>query len=126
MSVQDIISDFVSRVNNAQLAGHTMVSVNKSNLVADVCKKLTKLKYFESFSEIENNQIEIQINETVLYKLIRVSKPGKRFYTSAKKFPVILNGFGYNIVTTSKGILTHIECMKQNLGGEVLLQAIKA
>lgn len=125
MSVQDIISDFVSRVNNAQLAGHTSVVVNKSNLVSDLCKKLTKLKYFDSFVESERT-IELSINPLILSKLVRVSKPGKRFYTSSKKFPVILNGFGFNIVTTSQGILTHIECMKQNLGGEVLLQAIKA
>lgn len=125
MSVQDIISDFVSRVNNAQLAGHTSVVVNKSNLVLDLCKKLTKLKYFESFSE-QNTEVELNLNPAVLSKLVRVSKPGRRYYTSSKSFPVILNGFGYNIVTTSKGIFTHIECMKQNIGGEVLLQAIKA
>lgn len=125
MSVQDIISDFVSRVNNAQLAGHTMVLVNKSNLVLALSKKLTKLKYFDSFTE-NDRFVELNLNPVVLYKLVRVSKPGKRFYTSSKKFPVILNGFGYNIVTTSKGIYTHIECIKENLGGEVLLQAIKA
>jgi len=125
MSVQDIISDFVSRVNNASSAGHTMVMVNKSNLVLALALKLTKLKYFESFEEKEN-QVQLTINPAVLSKLVRVSKPGKRFYASAKDFPVILNGFGYNIVTTSKGIFTHIECMKEKLGGEVLLQAIKA
>ena len=125
MSMQDIVSDYVSRVNNAITVDQNEVVVLRSKFIESITKKLVSLGFFNSFELTEDKRgIRIELNLSRVTFLKRVSKPGQRTYTSSKEFPAILNGIGFNILTTSKGIKTNIECLKDNLGGEVVLQII--
>ncbi len=127
MSMQDIVSDYVSRVNNALNSNKEEVTVLKSNFIINITKLLTKLGFYKSF-EILPTSIQIQLNNSLLRELVRVSKPGKKSYVKKDMFPKIINGFGFTLVTTSDKrfpIKTHIACLKENLGGEAVLQVIK-
>jgi len=119
MSLQDLMSDFVARVNNAVMVGNESVEVLKNKLVVEVCKKLVALGYFESFEEGERT-VTVKLKVDGISKIKRYSKPGHRQYFSYKEFPKIINGIGFNIFTTSKGIKTNIEAKKEQLGGELL------
>ncbi|MBC7405929.1 MAG: 30S ribosomal protein S8 [Candidatus Parcubacteria bacterium] len=123
MSMFDLMSDFVARVNNAVTAQKSTVKVLKNNLVTQVCKKLVKLNYFESFAEGEDYELEVVLTKNIT-KLTRISKPGKRVYTGFEKFPRVIGGKGWNIITSSKGVLTNFEAKEQKVGGELLFQII--
>ncbi len=119
MSLQDLMSDFVARINNAVMADNSTVVVLKNNLVVKVSKKLVTLGYFEGF-EVNDRDVTITINSNKINKLKRISKPGQRQYFSYKMLPKIINGVGFNILSTSSGILTNVEAKKQATGGELL------
>jgi small subunit ribosomal protein S8 len=121
MTMNDLMSDFVARVNNAALASKTEVIVLKNNLIINVCKKLTALHIFQGF-EVEENRVVIQLNLGRLHKIKRLSKPGQRMYTSYKNLPKIIGGEGYNILSTSNGVLSNVEAIKNKAGGELLFQ----
>jgi small subunit ribosomal protein S8 len=121
MSMQDLLSDFVARVNNSVLVKKNKVEVIKNKIVLNSAKKLTALKYFNSFEESENYLI-IDLNLEKLNKIIRISKPGHRKYISYNEMPRIIGGKGFNILSTSKGVLTHVECITNKIGGEILFQ----
>lgn len=119
--MQDLLSDFVARINNIVMVGKSQVEVLKNGIVISVCKKLTTLGYFDSFEEKENT-ILVNVNIAKINKLSRSSKPGHRVYVGYAKSPKIIGGAGFNIISTSKGILTQVECAKEKVGGELLFQ----
>jgi small subunit ribosomal protein S8 len=119
MSLQDLMSDFVARVNNAVMADNSSVVVLKNNLVIQVCKKLVTLGYFEGF-KINDRDILVDLNLNRINKIKRISKPGQRQYHSYKTLPKIINGVGFNILSTSAGVLTNAEAKKTTTGGELL------
>ncbi len=119
MSLQDLLSDFVARVNNAAMVDHETVSVLKNRVVTDVCKKLTSLGYLTGFED-QGNTLLLSLNLSKIQKLQRVSKPGQRIYVSYKKLPRLIGGIGFYILSTSKGILTNIEAKRDKSGGELL------
>ena len=121
MSLNDILSDFVSRVRNAKMIGQSSVTVKKNKVVTNVCKTLTTLGYFDSFSD-QGNDIEVKINLPRIHGLKRLSTPGRRLYSSYRILPVIRNGIGYNILSTSQGVKTNVEAKKDMIGGELLFQ----
>jgi|GEM_PF-560661 len=125
MSLQDLVSDFISRVNNSKLIEKSPVEVIKSNFILELCKKLTKLGFFTSFEQ-KNNTILVYPNFKKLVKLRRVSKPGRRVYASYKDSFKIFGGFGYIILSTSKGIITNIEAKQEKAGGEAVLEVVSA
>lgn len=122
MSMNDLMSDFVARINNARLVGNTEVIVLKNKLATAVAKKLTTLGYLNGFEEGEKNTLVLNLNLTRINAIKRVSKPGQRVYAGATSSPKVVGGRGYNILTTSQGIMTHIEAAKNKAGGEVLFQ----
>ena len=123
MSLNDLMSDFVARINNARLAGLPQTTVLKNKLTLATCKKLKTLGYFNGFSESQDGrEITVDLNLDRVHFIKRVSTPGQRVYASAIKFPKIIGGVGFNIVTTSQGVMTHIEAVKAKTGGEVLFQ----
>ena len=122
MTMQDLLSDYVARVNNSITAEKPTAKVIKSKVIVEVTKKLTKAGYFASF-DVENNEVVITIAPK-LQRIKRVSRPGQRIYGSYLELPRINNGFGTNIVSTSKGIMTSKECKEAKLGGEFLLQVL--
>jgi small subunit ribosomal protein S8 len=121
MSMQDLLSDFVARINNAVMVGKDNVEVLKNGIVVSVCKKLTTLGYFEGFEE-NGNILIVNIHPSKITKIARSSKPGHRVYVGYQKSPKIIGGIGYNIISTSKGIFTQVECSKEKVGGELLFQ----
>lgn len=125
MSMQDLVSDFVARVNNAVMIDRDSVIVLKNKIVLNLCKKFVKLGYFNGFEDQERTLV-IQINLDKIKKITRISKPGQRIYVQYTDLPRIVNGIGWNILSTSGGIKTNFEAKRDKVGGELILQVIGA
>jgi small subunit ribosomal protein S8 len=130
MLVTDPIADYLTRIRNAQMAGHRTVDIPASNLK----KSLTQILYDNGyilkykFGETENKQGVITIalkydresKQPVIKRLVRVSRPGLRKFSKAEELPRVINGLGIAIISTSRGIMTDKEARAQHVGGEVL------
>lgn len=126
----DPISDYLTRIRNANSAGHRVVDIPASNLKKEITKILFDQGYILSykFEETTNNQGNIKIalkydgqtKEPVIKKIQRMSTPGLRQYRSADQLPRILNGLGISIVSTSQGVMTGKQAAKENVGGELI------
>jgi len=126
----DPIADYLTRIRNANSAGHRVVDIPASNLKKEITKILFDQGYILSykFEETTNNQGNIKIalkydgqtKEPVIKKIQRMSTPGLRQYRSADQLPRILNGLGISIVSTSQGVMTGKQAAKENVGGELI------
>jgi len=125
----DPIADFLTRIRNAQSAGHKVVSIPASNLKKEMTKILFDQGFVLSykFNKEDNREfikIAIKYDKTsslpVIKKLERISKPGLRKYVNVDDMPKVLNGLGIAIMSTSKGVMTDKQARKENVGGEVL------
>ena len=124
----DPIADYLTRVRNANSAGHRVVSIPASKLKLEITKILFDQGYILSYKvEEETVQKSIKIalkydrltKEPVIKKLQRISTPGLRKYASSGEIPRVLNGLGTAIVSTSHGVMTGKQAKKENVGGEV-------
>ena len=124
----DPISDYLTRIRNAQKAKKKSVEIPASKLKLRITEILNKNGFIGDFNvaETKNKQGSIVIklkynnSEGVILGLERVSRPGIRKYVEATGIPKVLNGLGVNIVSTSKGLMTDKEAKKLGVGGEVL------
>ena len=126
----DPISDYLTRIRNANSSGHRVVNIPASKVKKEITKILFEQGYILSykFEEIQNNQGNIKIalkydritKEPVIKKLQRISTPGLRQYAASDNLPRILNGLGISIVSTSKGVMTGKQAAKENVGGELI------
>lgn len=132
MAVTDPIADFLTRIRNAQQAGHRIVDIPASNLK----KRLTEILYDQGFilkykfadDEGKGAQGVIKIalkydpmtRKPIMRELKRVSKPGLRKFVKADAMPRVINGLGIAIISTSKGVMTDKQAKEANVGGEVL------
>lgn len=124
----DPIADFLTRIRNAQQAGHRRVDIPASKLKRAITKILLDKGYIQNYLDIDDNKqglIRIFLKydhygQPVIKKLTRVSKPGLRKYSKSSEVPRVLNGLGIAVVTTSQGVMTDKEARKLNVGGEVL------
>ena len=126
----DPIADYLTRLRNANSAGHRTVSVPASNLKKEITKILFDQGYILSykFEDTSNNQGNIKIalkydsltKDPVIKKIQRISTPGLRQYNSSINLPRVLNGLGISIISTSKGVMTGKKAKKNNVGGEVI------
>ena len=126
----DPLADYLTRIRNANSAGHRVVSIPASNVKKEITKILFDQGYILSykFEDTPNNQGNIKIalkydqatKEPVIKKIQRISTPGLRQYAGAQELPRILNGLGISIVSTSKGVMTGKQAQKENVGGELL------
>lgn len=127
--VTDPIADFLTRIRNAQMAGHRVVDIPASNLK----KRMTEILYSQGYIlkykfEDDSKQGVIKIalkydaqsKQPAIQSLERVSRPGLRSYAKPEEFRRVKNGLGVAIVSTSKGVMTDKEAKSQNVGGEVL------
>lgn len=131
MSLQstDPIADLLTRIRNAAMVGKTEVRVPTSKLKKVVAEQLQKNGYLADV-KVEDGKprgtLVITINEAgqnaTFTELTRMSKPGRRMYVGAKDMPRVKSGRGIVLVSTSKGVITGQEAVKQRLGGEVLLK----
>ena len=132
MSLQstDPIADLLTRIRNAALVGKTEVRVPTSKLKKIVAEQLVKNHYLADV-KLEDGKprgtLVITINNNgenaAFTELARVSKPGRRIYVSSADIPKVKQGRGIVLVSTSKGVMTGAEAVKNKLGGEVLLKA---
>jgi small subunit ribosomal protein S8 len=126
-SVNDPISDMLTRIRNAAMAGHRVVEMPASNIRREIAKILVKQNFVEKFVVIADGKqgwMKILLRYTdgvpAIQGLVRVSSPGRRDYTGFEGVPKVKSGLGLAIVSTSKGVLTDTECRAQKVGGEVL------
>jgi small subunit ribosomal protein S8 len=121
MAITDPIADMLTRIRNARLVGKSSVIIPASKLKVEILKVLKNEGYIDDFT-LENNGATIlaNINETDTKKLIRVSKPGRRVYAANTEIPIVLQGHGLVVLSTSKGVMSGKEAKKLGLGGEVI------
>ena len=125
----DPIADYLTRIRNANSAGHRVVEIPSSNLKKDMTKILFDQGYILSY-KFEDNSVQGTIKialkydkltkEPVIKRLKRVSTPGLRKYVGKDELPRVLNGLGIAIVSTSHGVMTGKQAQRENVGGEVL------
>ncbi len=131
MSLQstDQIADLITRIRNAIKVAKNEILVPTSKLKAGVVEVLAKNGYVSSFEIVAGEprgMLHVVINEpgatARINEISKVSKPGRRVYSSADELPVIKSGRGMIIVSTSKGLMTGREAKKNRLGGEILVK----
>ena len=129
MSMQDPVADMLTRIRNGQQAKHRSVTLNSSKLKVEIARVLKEEGYISDFS-IESTENNIQImtihlkyyeGQPVIDRIARISRPGLRVYKSFKDLTSI-PGFGVAILSTSKGVMTHVAAKKICVGGEVLCE----
>ena len=127
MSLSDPIGDMLARIKNSQMRNHKKVTIPSSNFKTKIADVLKSEGYINNFN-VENNDnknllvIDLKYNSgnPVISVIERVSRPGRRIFSSAESLPKINNGLGIAIVSTPKGVMTDIEARKQKIGGEVI------
>ncbi len=122
----DPISDMLTRIRNAQSAGHKTVDVPLSKIKAEIAAVLKREKYIEDFKKIGKGVqkfIEISLKEpSIIGEMKRISKPGRRVYVKAADLKPVKSGFGMIVISTPKGLMTNKEARKAKLGGEALFE----
>ena len=125
----DPISDFLTRVRNAAMAGHKTVEIPSSKMKKELTRILHEKGYILSYKVVESEPLDtIKIalkyhpdtNKSAIKKIGRVSRPGLRKYVGVEDLPRIFNGLGIAVISTSKGVITDKEARELNVGGEVI------
>ncbi|MGZ5436487.1 MAG: 30S ribosomal protein S8 [Pyrinomonadaceae bacterium] len=126
----DPIADMLARIRNAVTAKHSRVDVPASKLKLEIARILKEEGYINNFvlkGEGPKRLIRIFLRydargtSSITY-LQRVSRPGRRVYVPSQKIPRVLGGYGINIVSTSRGLMSGKTARKENIGGEVLAE----
>ena len=127
MSFSDPIGDMIARIKNAQVRNHKKIELPSSNFkikIADVLKNEGFIKDFKVNKENNKSLLSLELKyhsgNPVISTFERVSKPGRRIFSSADSLPKINNGLGIAIVSTPKGVMTDIDARKQRVGGEII------
>ena len=127
MSLSDPIGDMIARVKNAQARNHKKVELPSSNFkskIADILKNEGFIKDFKVSTAEKKNILSLELKyhsgNPVISNFERVSKPGRRIFSSADSLPKINNGLGIAILSTPKGVMTDIDARKQKVGGEIV------
>ena len=127
--ITDPIADFLTRIRNAQMAGHKVVDIPSSNLKKKITEILFDQGYIANYRFDDNTNYQGVIKIAIKYdkfkipaikKLTRISKPGLRKYVNNESVPRVINGLGIAILSTSKGVITDKKARELKIGGEVL------
>jgi small subunit ribosomal protein S8 len=125
----DPIADMLTRIRNAAHAGRENVAVRASKICQGVAQVLQKEGYISGFDKIDDatgqGQLRIRLKYALdgtpaITEIKRISKTGRRVYSSVRSLPYIMNGMGIAIVSTSKGVMTDSQCRSENVSGEIL------
>jgi len=131
MSLQstDPIADLLTRIRNAAMVGKHEVRVPASKIKKTIAQQLVKNNYLadvKTEAGKPRDTLVITINKpgenSTITEITRLSKPGRRVYVAATEIPRVKSGRGIVLVSTSKGVITGHEAVKQRLGGELLLK----
>ena len=128
MPVTDPLADMLTRIRNANTAKHSKVDIPASKMKVSVARILKSEGYIKNYKLIKDRKHGIlriylkydEFNEGVIMGLKRMSKPGRRLYVKKDDIPLVLNGMGITVLSTSKGVLADREARKLNVGGELL------
>ena len=128
MVMTDPIADMLTRIRNAIMASYDTVDIPVSKLRISIGKVLKSEGFIRNYKIMSNRKrgtIRIFLKydengEPIINGLKRVSRPGRRVYAKRDRIPRVLNGYGINILSTSKGIMTDKQARKLGVGGEVL------
>ena len=127
MSLSDPIGDMLARIKNSLMRNHKKVELPSSKFKVKIAEVLKSEGYIIDYKVTEHDKkpiIEINIKynsgNPVINSIERVSKPGRRIFSSANSLPKINNGLGIAIVSTPKGVMTDIDARKQKIGGEII------
>ena len=127
MSLSDPIGDMIARIKNAQIRNHKKVELPSSNFKAKIAEILKIEGFIIDYSinsETSKSVLKIDLKyhsgNPVISTIERVSKPGRRIFSSAESLPKINNGLGIAIISTPKGVMTDLDARKQRVGGEII------
>ena len=128
MTLVDPIGDMLTRIRNGQMRSLTKIVIPFSNFRLKKLEVLKKEGYIINFNisddknKIKSILVDLKYYEgqPVIKEIKRISKPGRRVYSRADSIPRVLNGLGLAILSTSKGVMSDTEAVKNNLGGEII------
>ena len=127
MSLSDPIGDMIARIKNAQVRNHKKVVLPSSNFkvkIADILKSEGFIKDYkiekDSNKPILSVDLKYYSGNPVISTFERISKPGRRIFSSADSLPKINGGLGIAIISTPKGVMTDVDARKQKVGGEII------
>ena len=128
MSFTDPVGDMIARIRNGQMRSHVKIEMPASSFKGQILEVLKRegfiLNYTLGQTEEKKSKFLIDLKYSsgspVINNIERISKPGRRFYSSAQSIPKIQNGLGIAIVSTSKGVMTDTEARKAKIGGEII------
>jgi ribosomal protein S8 len=128
MAMTDPIADMLTRIRNASTVSHETVDIPASKLKVELARVLKEEGFIADYAVKEEGKFKVititlkydMNRKSVITKLERISKPGLRHYSKAKKLQKVLGGLGVAIISTPKGLLTDRKARKENVGGEIL------
>ena len=126
MTMQDPISDLLTRIRNAQMAGHDSVAIPNSKIKRGILKVLEDEGFINGFSATDEVKSQLQVElkyhngAPVIEEIDRISRPGLRIYKESAELPQVRGGLGVAIVSTDKGVMTDKKARAAGIGGEVL------
>ena len=126
MSLSDPIGDMLARLKNSQMRNHKKVELPSSKFKTKIADVLKSEGYIIDYKINEDKKPSIEINlkynsgNPVINTIERISKPGRRIFSSASSLPKINNGLGIAIVSTPQGVMTDVDARKKKLGGEII------
>ena len=128
MSFTDPIGDMIARIRNGQMRLHNKIKMPASSFKGKILELLKREGFILNYTLDQTEEkktkytIDLKYNSgsPVIRNIERISKPGRRFYSSAESIPKIQNGLGIAIVSTPKGVMTDAEARKANVGGEII------
>ena len=127
MSLSDPIGDMIARIKNAQVRNHKKVALPSSNFkvkIADILKSEGFIKDYKIDNDKNKSVLLVDLKyhsgNPVISTFERISKPGRRIFSSAESLPKINGGLGIAIVSTPKGVMTDVDARKQKVGGEII------
>ena len=130
MNLNDPLGDMLTRIRNAMMRKRDTVKSPNSKLRARVLEVLRDEGYIRGYTETDfgdgKGELEIELKydrgQPVIRDITRVSKPGRRVYSSVKNIPYVANGLGISILSTPQGVMADHEARNKNVGGEILCQ----
>jgi len=129
MNLNDPVGDLITRIRNAAMRGRSKVMSPSSTLRVRVLNVLKDEGYIRDFSEVEKDgrkELEIELKffegQPAIHEIHRVSKPGRRVYSSIKDLGLVRNGLGISIISTPRGVMSDAAARTANVGGEVLCE----
>ena len=128
MTMTDPVADMLTRIRNANTAGHAFVDIPQSKIKVNLADILVKEGYIKSYELVEGEhqgiiRVEMKYGagkERVISGIKRISKPGLKVYAKKDEVPKVLNGLGIAVISTSNGLVTDREARKLGVGGEVI------